>query len=101
MALALARLAAIAAATLLFLALGVVGAVRGRLAIASGFGHAFSSCLRAVGSRDSRIIVAQSCQTPSNAQNAPRAVSLTAGFGSAKPFFKDFSRISKPPADSM
>ena len=92
-ALAFARLAAIAAATLDFLfGFGVLGKVAaGRL----GFGHAFSSCFRAVGSKVSIIASPRSCQICSKSQNNNRADSLTAGLESAKARFRDFSSISR------
>lgn len=93
-----ARLAAIAAATLLFFAVGVVG---GSTGTASGSGQAFSSCLRAVASSDSRIGMALSRQTPWKAQKSPRPLSRTLGLGSASAFLRDFSIISTPPTDSM
>ena len=97
-ALALARLAAIAAATLLFFKLGVVG---GRSVTTFGSGHTFSNCFRAVASNASIITVALSCHTLSKTQNVPRALSRTAGLGSPSAFFTDFSSSSNPPADSM
>jgi hypothetical protein len=92
-ALAFARLAAMAAATLDFLfGFGVLGkAAVGGL----GFGHAFSSCFRAVASKVSIIAWPRSCQMSSKSQNNNRADSLTAGLESAKARFKDFSSISR------
>lgn len=97
-AFAFARLAAIAAATLLFFKLGVVG---GRSTTTLGSGHAFSNCFRAVASNPSMITVALSCHTLSKTQNVPRALSRTVGLGSPSAFFTDFSSSSNPPADSM
>lgn len=99
MALAFARLAAIAAATLVFLVFfGVTG---GKPAANSGFGQTFSSCLRANGSKDSRMVAPRSGQTSSNTQKHMRALSLTAGLASDKDFLTDFSRISSPVEDSI
>jgi hypothetical protein len=99
MALAFARLAAIAAATLFFFVFfGVVG---GKAAISSGLGQTFSTCLRARGSRVSKTAKPLSGQTSSKTQNNMRAFSLTAGFGSPNAFFKDFSNVSRPPEVSM
>ena len=99
MAFALARLAAIAAATLFFLLfLGVVG---GKLANPSGLGHTFSTCFRAIESKVSRIAKPLSGQTSSKTQNNNRADSRTGGLVSLKAFFKDFSNVSRPPEDSM
>lgn len=90
-ALAFARLAAMAAATLDFLfGFGVFGRI-GRF----GFGHAFSSCFRALASRISIIPWPRSCQICSKSQNNNRADSLTAGLESAKARFKHFSSISR------
>ena len=95
-ALAFARLAAMAAATLDFLfGFGVLGNR------AVGFGHAFSSCFRAVASRVSIIALPRSCQIFSKSQNNNRADSLTAGLESAKARFKLFSSISREFDDSM
>jgi hypothetical protein len=99
MTLALARLAAMAAATLLFLLfLGVTG---GKSAVACGFGHALSSCFRATESRDSNMTVPRSGHTPWKTQKQARALSLTPGLGSAKAFLNDLSRVSTPPEASM
>lgn len=98
MAFALARLAAIAAATLFFLLfLGVEGV---KFANSPGLGHTFSTCLRAIGSKVSRIAKPLSGQTPSKTQNSSRADSRTGGLVSLKAFFKDFSSVSSPPEDS-
>jgi hypothetical protein len=99
-AFAFARLAAIAAATLLFLPVLAVAAV-GKVVAASGLGQAFSSCLRATESRDSRMTMPRSCHISSNTQKHTRELSLTAGLGSARAFFSDFSKIWRPPDDSM
>ncbi len=96
MAFALARLAAIAAATLLFLVLGGVVVV-GTPASASGLGHAFSNCLRDVESRDCRIVDPRSGQIAWNTQNMCRAPSRTAAWGSASAFLTNFSKRSIPP----
>jgi hypothetical protein len=98
-ALAFARLAAMAAATLDFLfGFGVLGNIAvGRLR----FGHAFSSCFRAVASKVSIITWPRSCQICSKSQNNNRADSLTAGLKSAKARFKLFSSISTEFDDSM
>ena len=100
MALALARLAAMAAATLDFFTWGVAATV-GSPARSSGLGHAFSSCLRELASRDSSNARPRSRHTSSNTQNAWRAVSFTAGFGSLRPFLRHFSNVSTPPMASM
>jgi hypothetical protein len=99
MALAFARLAAIAAATLLFL----VGATdkAGRAAARAGFGHAFSSCFLARVSKDSRMTLPCSGQTSLNTQKVARPVSLTAGLASDRAFLTVFPRISSAPLDSM
>lgn len=99
-ALAFARLAAIAAATLLFLAgFGVEGTKTA--AASSGFGHAFSNCFRATESRPPSSVTPRSRQMPSKTQKQMRAFSRTAGLGSASAFFKDFSKISSPPEVSI
>lgn len=99
MALALARLAAIAAATLFFFVFfGVAG---GKAEISSGLGQTFSICLRASGSSDSRMARPRLCQISSKIQNKSRAVSLTAGLGSANAFLRDFSSVSRPPDVSI
>ena len=91
-ALAFARLAAMAAATLVFFdATGVEG---GSMGCAVGLGHAFSSCFLATASRPSKMARPRSCQMPSKTQNKTRADSLEAGFASARAFFKNFSRVS-------
>jgi hypothetical protein len=98
-AFALARLAAIAEATLFFLVfLGVEG---GKLANSSGLGHTFSTCLRARGSKVSKIAKPLSGQTSSKTQNSNRAVSRTGGLVSLKALFRDFSSVSRPPEPSM
>lgn len=99
-AFAFARLAAIAAATLLFLGTGVLELVD-VFVMSSGSGHAFSSCLRAVLSRLFIMTVLLSRHTLSNAQKAARATSLVPGLGSARPFLRHFSRVSTPPALSI
>lgn len=99
MAFALARLAAIAAATLFFLV--VLGVEGGKTANSSGLGHTFSTCLRARGSRVSNIANPLSGQTSSKTQNSNRAVSRTGGLVSLKARFKDFSNVSRPPEASM
>lgn len=99
MALAFARLAAIAAATLFFFVFfGVVG---GNADINSGLGQTFSTCLRASESSVSRIARPRSGQTSSKTQNNMRAFSLTAGFGSPNAFLRDFSNVSRPPDVSI
>jgi hypothetical protein len=99
-ALAFARLAAIAAATLLFLLFfGVTGDET--IVAASRSGQTFSSCLRATGSKDSRIALPRSRQTSSKTQKHKRALSLTPTLASAKDFLTDFSKISKPPEASI
>lgn len=99
-AFAFARLAAIAAATLVFLVfLGVVG---GRMAdAANGSGQTFSSCFRARESRVPRIANPRSCHTDSKTQKQTRACSLTPMLASAKDLFMHFSKISAPPDDSI
>lgn len=98
MAFALARLAAIAAATLFFLLfLGVEGA---KVANSSGLGHTFSTCLRAIESNVSKIAKPLSGQTSSKIQNNNRAVSRTGGLISLRAFFNDFSSVSRPPEPS-
>jgi len=97
--LALARLAAIAAATLLFLLFFGVEGAEG--ATAWGLGHAFSSCLRAMGSRESIMTLPRSCHTSSKTQKHTRALSFTVGLASARAFFSDFSKKSRLPEDSM
>ena len=69
-ALALARLAAIAAATLLFFIAGVVGCTAGR---SCWLGHALSNCLRFAPSCASRTTRPRSFHKPSKDQNAARA----------------------------
>jgi hypothetical protein len=95
---AFARLAAIAAATLLFLL--VLAVTVGKRAAFSGFGHVFSSCLRATESRVSKMALPRSCHTSSKTQKHSRVDSLTAGLGSTKDFFNDLSKICRPPEDS-
>ena len=91
-AFALARLAAIAAATLdFFEGFGVVG---GRGDSASWFGQALSSCFRAVASRVSIITTPRSCQIFVKTQNKTRADSRTAGVGSDRAFLSNFSKVS-------
>lgn len=97
-AFAFARLAAIAAATLLFL---VVGATTGMAARASGFGHAFSSCLRSMLSWASRITRPLSGQTPWYAQNRLRALCRTPALASPMAFLTDLSSVSSMPVDSI
>lgn len=100
MALAFARLAAIAAATLVFFVyLGVVGGIMA--AAASGLGQTFSSCLRARESSPARITRPLSCQRFSKTQKQIRALSLTPTLASAKALFIAFSNISRPPEASM
>jgi hypothetical protein len=70
MALAFARLAAMAAATLLFFTCGVVG---GAVRRACWLGHAFSSCLRFVPSCASKMTRPRSFHNPSKDQKATRA----------------------------
>lgn len=98
MALALALLAAIAAATLLFFGFGVAATTTP--ANASGLGQTLSTCFLAVASNVSSIDPPLSGQMPSKTQNNFRALSLTPAFGSPSPFFKHFSRISAPPVAS-
>lgn len=98
-ALAFARVAAIAAATLLFLALGVSAVERAVRLL--GLGHALSSCFRAVGSNACRITAPLSGQMASKTQNIFRASSRTLGFGSPRAFLIAFSSRSTPPVDSM
>ena len=90
MALAFARLAAMAAATLDFFTCGVAtaGATSAR---SCGSGHALSSCLRDIASSDSNSARPRSRHTPSNTQNVCRAVSLTAGFGSLRLFLNSYA----------
>lgn len=99
-ALALARVAAIAAATLLFLVLGVSATV-GATARLLGLGHALSSCFLAIESKASRITAPLSGHMPSKTQNIFRASSRTLGFGSPRVFFSAFSSNSTPPLDSI
>lgn len=99
-AFALARLAAIAAATLLFFAFGGEPAL-GMAASASGFGHAFSNCLRDAESRDCRIAEPRSGQIPWNNQNNCRALSRTPAFASPSAFLTIFSSRSIAPEASM
>jgi hypothetical protein len=47
------------------------------------------------------IAIAGSCHTASKAQNAALLASFTAGFGSERAFFMNFSRISTPPDPSI
>lgn len=89
-ALAFARLAAIAAATLLFFAAGVIGAMM----TFAPFGHAFSNCFLAVLSNETMMIAPLSFQIPSKTQKAAREASRTAGLLSARPLLMDFSRGS-------
>lgn len=99
-AFAFALLAAIAAAILVFFVFfGVVGG--STVSITSGFGQDFSSCFRATESRDARIASPRSRHTSSKTQKHTRALSRTAGFGSASARFTDFSRSSSPLEDSM
>lgn len=88
-ALAFARLAAIAAATLDFLVAGcdeLVGSSAMRAA-ASGVGHAFSKFFRLGASSDKSMTLARSDHTLSYAQNAPRADSRTPTFASCRALF--------------
>jgi hypothetical protein len=78
-ALALARLAAIAAATLGFFLTSSTGVMGVQ---ASGFGFAFSSCFLAVASSCSAIASALAGQTGSKVQKQVRASGRTPGFGS-------------------
>ena len=96
MAFALARLAAIAAAMLFFLALGGV-VEEGKPASASGLGQAFSNCLRDAESRDCRIVDPRSGQIAWNTQNICRAPSRTAALASPSAFLTNFSKRSIPP----
>jgi hypothetical protein len=99
-ALAFARLAAIAAATLLFLLFfGVAGDKT--VATVSRSGQDFSSCFRATASKDSRKTLPRSRHTFSKAQKHERALSLTPILASVKAFFTAFSKISKPPEVSI
>ena len=79
-ALAFARLAAMAAATLLFF--GCTGAATDRVASREGSGHAFSTALRAWLSKASRMTAPLSGHTDSNDQKAMRAFSRQDGFAS-------------------
>ena len=96
MAFALARLAAIAAAMLFFLALGGV-VEEGKPASASGLGQAFSNCLRDAESRACRIVEPRSGQMAWNTQNICRALSRTAALASPSAFLTIFSKRSIPP----
>lgn len=102
MAFAFALLAAIAAATLLFLdaALGGTG-VATSSGTASGLGQAFSSCFRDEESRVAIKAAPRSGQSSWNCQKTRRVVSRTATLGSPKAFFTDFSNSSRPPEDSI
>ena len=93
MALAFARLAAIAAAILDFF--GACAAGISSPPTAEGLGQAFSSCFLADPSRLFKITIALSGQTEWNVQNMARLFSRTAGLGSAKAFLTDFSSSSK------
>jgi len=97
-ALAFARLAAMAAATLLFFVWGV--ATTGIVAKTSGLGQTFSTCFLATLSRVSSIALPRSGQMASKTQKTLRAVSRTPAFGSARAFLRHLSRISIPPAAS-
>lgn len=100
MAFAFARLAAIAAAMLVFLvAFGVTGGMIA--AAASGLGHAFSSCFRATASKVPKITSPLSCQMASKIQKHLRAFSRTAGFASPNALLRHFSNNSKPPEFSI
>lgn len=98
-ALAFARVAAIAAATLLFLTLGV--SVVETAARLPGLGHALSSCFLATESKACRMSAPLSDQMPSKTQNIFRASSRTLGFGSPRVFLTAFSSKSTPPVDSI
>jgi hypothetical protein len=99
-ALALARLAAIAAAMLLFFVAGV-GAPVDIDACPPGFGLAFSIALRFVASCASRIACARSGQSASNAQKATRPPWRALGFESASALRSVLSRGSSMPVDSI
>lgn len=100
---AFARLAAIAAATLLFFgaACDEPDASTDIRAAASGSGHAFSRFLRLGVSRALRINFARSDHTLSKVQKAPRAASRTPMLGSWRAFFTIWSRRSAFPEASM
>lgn len=98
-ALAFARLAAMAAAMLVFFA--VCGVVAGNAAASWGSGHAFSSCLRASPSRDSSNARPRPRQTCSKTQKVERTLSLTPGFVSFRALFITFSIVSSEPVDSI
>jgi hypothetical protein len=99
-AFALARLAAMTAATLVFLPFGI-GAEGMTTVAAFGSGHTFSSCLRAVLSSDSNIACPRSGHTRRKTQKQTRADSRTAGLASASDFLTIFSKRSEPPLLSM
>jgi hypothetical protein len=98
-AFAFARLAAIAAAILVFFVVGVEGWVIA--AATSGLGQTFSSCFLARESSVPRTASPRSCHTPSKTQKHMRALSLTPTLASARALFMHFSKISAPPDDSI
>jgi hypothetical protein len=101
MALAFARLAAIAAATLLFLGAVEEVGVEAIGLMASGLGHAFSSCFF---DEESSLLITKaplSGQIELKVQKDALAFSRTVAFASPSPFWIDFSRVSRPPLASM
>lgn len=97
-ALALARLAAIAAEILLFF-VGGTESVDSDNKLLSG--HAFSSCFRAIESSPAMIAVPLSFHTTFSNQYACRAFSRTPGLGSPSAFFMELTNVSRPPEVSM
>jgi hypothetical protein len=104
MARALARLAAMAAATLLFFGPVSVGATVTATSVlcasVESTGQAFSTALRVTVSIAANMTVARAGQIVLNDQNVARPVSRTPGFWSDKLFFVSCSIVSAWPEDS-
>lgn len=98
-AFALARLAAIAAATLDFFAgFGVVG---GMEEASSGLGQTFSTSFRAISGKLSSMAALRSLQTSLKLQKANLAAALTPALASLSDFLIPPSKTSTPPEASM
>lgn len=97
-ALALARLAAIAAATLGFFLTSSTGVIGVQ---APGFGLAFSSCFLAEASSCSASTKAFAGQTGSKVQKHVRATGRTPGLGSESVLWRDLVIMSTPPLLSI